>query len=329
MKLAAWFRSKRAEPRAPNRAAVDALARRTRSLLKAGALDLPAVAGGRTSERHTALRDFGREDLSLARVAEAHTDAIAILAEAAHAARANALYGVWASDGPGSQLSIVATASGDLVLRGTKRYCSGSLFLDAALVTARRGEDRLLVDVPLQTRNLSVDTSQWVSPAFAATATGTVEFHDVRISSDQIFGGPGWYLDRPGFWHGAIGPAACWAGGAIGLVDAARSARRSNPHVLAHGGALESAAWGLTAMLDRAGREIDADPRDEHQQARKRALCVRQLIERTCTDVMDHFGRATGPALLAYDAAIAQRYAELTLYIRQCHAERDLQALAE
>jgi hypothetical protein len=44
---------------------------------------------------------------------------------------------------------------------------------------------------------------------------------------------------------------------------------------------------------------------------------------------MDHFGRATGPALLAFDAALAQRYAELTLYIRQCHAERDLQSLAE
>jgi hypothetical protein len=38
-------------------------------------------------------------------------------------------------------------------------------------------------------------------------------------------------------------------------------------------------------------------------------------------------GGGSGPALLAYDEAIAQRYAELTLYIRQCHAERDLEAL--
>jgi hypothetical protein len=45
--------------------------------------------------------------------------------------------------------------------------------------------------------------------------------------------------------------------------------------------------------------------------------------------VLDHFARATGPALLAFDEAVSQRFAELTLYIRQCHAERDLQALAE
>jgi hypothetical protein len=51
---------------------------------------------------------------------------------------------------------------------------------------------------------------------------------------------------------------------------------------------------------------------------------ARHLIARMCTDILDRFGRATGPQLLAFDAGAAQRYAELTLYIRQCHAERDL-----
>ncbi len=54
---------------------------------------------------------------------------------------------------------------------------------------------------------------------------------------------------------------------------------------------------------------------------------VRHLVERAATDVLDRFGRATGPALLAFDAAVARRHAELTLYIRQCHAERDLEAI--
>jgi hypothetical protein len=52
---------------------------------------------------------------------------------------------------------------------------------------------------------------------------------------------------------------------------------------------------------------------------------VRHLIERSCSEVLDRFGRATGPQLLAFDAAIAQRHCELGLYIRQCHAERDLE----
>jgi hypothetical protein len=142
-----------------------------------------------------------------------------------------------------------------------------------------------------------------------------------------LIGPPDWYVQRPGYWHGALGAAACWAGGAAGLVDAARNVSKTNAHDLSHLGALEAAAWGMTAILDRAGREIDADPTDSGQRARVRALSARHLIERHCTEVMDHFGRATGPALLAYDAAIAQRYAELTLYIRQCQAERDLESM--
>jgi hypothetical protein len=54
---------------------------------------------------------------------------------------------------------------------------------------------------------------------------------------------------------------------------------------------------------------------------------VRHLIERMCTDVLDRFGRATGPQMLAFDARVAQRYAELTLYIRQCNAEHDLASI--
>ncbi|MCW2577753.1 MAG: putative acyl-CoA dehydrogenase [Modestobacter sp.] len=33
-------------------------------------------------------------------------------------------------------------------------------------------------------------------------------------------GGPGAYLDRPGFWHGGIGVAAVGAGGARGVATA-------------------------------------------------------------------------------------------------------------
>jgi hypothetical protein len=107
-------------------------------------------------------------------------------------------------------------------------------------------------------------------------------------------------------------------------VDAARDLNRRNPHSRAQLGALEAADWGLRALLAQAGQEIDVDPQDAGGQARRRALMARHLIERMCTDVLDRFGRATGPQLLAFDARIAQRYSELTLYIRQCHAERDL-----
>ena len=59
--------------------------------------------------------------------------------------------------------------------------------------------------------------------AFAETSTATTVFRDYPISEANFVGSPGWYLDRPGFWHGACGPASCWAGGAQGLIDYARS----------------------------------------------------------------------------------------------------------
>jgi alkylation response protein AidB-like acyl-CoA dehydrogenase len=304
------------------------LAQAMRSLLRDDSLSLPLPGHGETSQRHRRLAEIARHDLTLARVIEAHTDALAILAEAGRDPLESALYGVWASDGPGGQLQLVPT-DGAYELRGVKQYCSGSTFLDAALVTAHHGDELWLVDVPLADADLTIDTSVWKTEAFRATATGSVTFHNVPVRPNQLIGGDRFYLERPGFWHGAIGPAACWAGGALGLIDAAMALRRANPHVLAHLGALEAMRWALEALLDQAGRQIDADPTDTANLRQRRALSVRHLVERLCTEIMDHFGRATGPAALAFDADASQRYAELTLYIRQCHGERDLQTLAE
>ena len=113
----------------------------------------------------------------------------------------------------------------------------------------------------------------------------------------------------------------------MSLVDAARELNRSDLHARAHLGTMEAAAWCLTVLLDRAGVEIDEDPEDKRKQARRRALMVRHLIERTGTDVLDRFGRATGPQLLAFNPHSARQYASLLLYMRQCHAERDLEGI--
>ncbi|MBB5337868.1 hypothetical protein HDF13_000201 [Edaphobacter lichenicola] len=59
---------------------------------------LPLPGGGRTAERHQLLAETAREDLSLAKLAEAHWDAAAILAEAGRSAEPNMLYAVWASE---------------------------------------------------------------------------------------------------------------------------------------------------------------------------------------------------------------------------------------
>ena len=81
------------------------LAAQLRALQRQGDLKLPLPGAGETPRRHEALLEIAREDLSVARLAEAHTDALAILAEANCGAPDAALFGVWASDGPQSLLT--------------------------------------------------------------------------------------------------------------------------------------------------------------------------------------------------------------------------------
>jgi alkylation response protein AidB-like acyl-CoA dehydrogenase len=297
------------------------------ALRVSGELALPLPGQGATPLRHQALAGWGRKDLSLARIAEAHTDAIAILAEAGCPPRAGVLYGVWASDSPASRLSAKRLSNGSWRLEGTKQFCSGATFLEAALVTAHDETGLLLLDLPLHDPQIRVQPSRWKSAAMADTATVAVDFSGVEVAPTRVLGESDWYLRRPGFWHGALGPAACWAGGALSLIDAASALRRKDPHSRAQVGALQALGWGLHAMLEQAGREIDADPQDREGEARLRALKVRHLIERVCTEVLDRFGRATGPQLLAHDEQVARQYGALALYIRQCHAERDLETI--
>jgi alkylation response protein AidB-like acyl-CoA dehydrogenase len=292
-----------------------------------GTWTLPLPGGGSTAERHRRLCEIARGDLSAARIAEAHTDALAILAEANRQPRAAALYGVWASEGPSSLIRAERAGSGLWHLSGTKQYCSGAPFVDAALVTAHAAEGTLLFDVSLAA-GLHIEPSTWRTHALAETATGPVAF-DVTLPNDAVVGAPDWYLTRIGFWHGAIGPAACWAGGALSLIDAVRSLDRRGAHARAHLGALEALAWNLQTILEHAGREIDQDPADHTHCAKRRALICRHLIERQAVEIMDRFGRASGPQLLAFDEFAARQYAGLTVYIRQCHAEKDDEAIAE
>jgi hypothetical protein len=303
----------------------DAMRELMLDLLCAGRLDLPLPGGGETGRRFRSLAEFARQDLAAGRLIEAHTDARAILAEAGHASPGG-LLAVWASDGPSSRVRAILDRRG-WRLHGAKQYCSGLGIVDHALITASSAEGTLLFRVPLAHPGLAADRSSWRTDALAATATGTVTLAEVVLSPEHLVGDPGFYLERPGFWHGAVGVAACWVGGAIAVADQFRVTERDDPHTLAHAGAVEAECWALDTMLDVAAREIDDDPGDASGRTRIRALAVRHLVERACREIIDRAGRALGPGPLALDREHGQRVAGLALYIRQHHAERDLEQL--
>ena len=74
---------------------------RVRRRRRVGQADLPLPGRGRTRARWAALADLAEEDLSLARLAEGHADALAILAELGQAPPpAGSRWGVWAAQPP-------------------------------------------------------------------------------------------------------------------------------------------------------------------------------------------------------------------------------------
>jgi hypothetical protein len=287
---------------------------------------VPLPGGGHTADRHRLLAETAREDLTLAKLAEAHWDALAILAEAGRTAKPHTLYSVWASEIPGHAIRLEQTA-GRYKMSGSKLFCSGLGIVDRALVTVGVPEQRL-VDVGIKNHpdQISTDLEVWKTDAFRATQTGAIAFEGLELSQDSFVGALGWYLERPGFWHGACGPAACWAGGVAGLLDFAFASKRDDPHTMAHLGSIQASVWGMYSLLAQAGEEIDAAPGDLRA-AQIRALQVRHLIEQMGTEILQRFSRAYGPHPLSMNEPTSRRYQEANLYMRQSHAERDLECL--
>jgi len=302
--------------------------------VESGRLDLPLPGSGRTWERWTMLADLAGEDLSLARLSEGHVDALAILAELGPAESGPAglgtappagnRWGVWAAQPPGPGLA-ARQAAGGWRLDGIKRYCSGAHACTHALVTAAAPDGNRLFAVA--TDGLAPVAGTWPATGMAASDTLDVEFTDVL---GEPVGGPGDYTGRPGFAHGGAGVAACWYGGARGVGQTlltAAAKRDVGPHALAHLGAVDVALHTARGALARAAAEIDADPADREHGGWRRALRVRALVEATATEVMERVGRALGAGPLCHDEAHGRRVADLTVYLRQHHAEGDLAEL--
>jgi hypothetical protein len=54
---------------------------------------------------------------------------------------------------------------------------------------------------------------------------------------------------------------------------------------------------------------------------------TRAVVEHAADEAIVRTGRALGPGPLCTDGEHARRVADLTVYLRQSHAERDLEAL--
>ena len=315
-------------------------------LIRYGLDQLPQPGGGATLARWQALALVAEFDLSLAKLYEGHTDALAIHHEldAALASPAAAAWGVWAAESPTARAVIDAGR-----LYGQKAWCSGAASGSHALLTAwpreahggsgrvsaqDRDQDRArcgpqLVSVALAQPGVRISREAWQAVGMSGSASLDVAFDGAEMT---LVGRPGDYLARPGFWHGGAGIAACWYGGARALATTLRtaleqtSAAARNPFRLAALGKVDVALSCTAAALREAAAWIDAHPVDDACAVAQR---VRLAAERCAAQVLDETGRALGATPFCRDARFARCAADLPVFVRQSHAERDCAALGE
>ncbi len=216
-------------------------------------------------------------------------------------------------------------------LTGRRAWCSGAGTCTRALVAAADDDGVRLFVLDPADPGAHIVPGSWPALGMAGTDSRTIDLHSATATA---VGPVGVYTGRAGFWHGAMGVAACWYGGAVGvarfLLNAAGSRPGTgteesiDPGVLAHLGAVDAALHAARATLIDAAAQIDADP---HANAARLAAQVRAGVEAAADDVLTRVGRATGAGPLCHDREHGRRVTDLTVYLRQSHAERDLAQL--
>ncbi|WP_248174939.1 MULTISPECIES: acyl-CoA dehydrogenase [unclassified Microbacterium] len=281
------------------------------------------------------LAAVAERDVAAARILEPHLDALDILDQAQRAAVGPDLeaigagpgssWGVFAAEGGGVRLDARDVGSG-WMLTGTKPWCSLAQHLTHALVTAWVGDERRLFAVALQRPEVRPHDGPWHARGLRQVVSAPVDF---AAAPAVPVGEPGWYLRRPGFAAGGVGVAACWWGGALPLRAALlAAAQRDGADQLSrlHLGRVDTSLWAARLALQSAAHQMDAAPAasDRDPDPGILAARVRAIVAGAVETALAESARALGPLPLVADDAHARRVADLEIYLRQHHGERDL-----
>lgn len=296
-------------------------------LVEAGKDRLPLPGEGSTLERWAALANVAAQDVALVKLFEGHTDALAIRGELdAPRAPEGSRWGTWCAEPPQARVTVATEPGGRLRLDGTKAWCSGARQVTHAMVSCwdAEGAPRLAA-IDLAQSQVQVMDGGWCAAGMQDAGTCNVRFEDATalwVSEAHA------YVERPGFWQGSAGIAACWWGGAAGIAEmvAQSLAKSANPHALAHLGAIDVALARTAALLQCSALWIDRHP---EQSALHIALRARAAVEDAAMEIIERAGRALGAGPLCRNEKLAKAMTDLPVFLRQSHAESDLESLGK
>lgn len=304
---------------------------------------IPLPGHGQTLARWRLFADIAATHGAVAiKLFEAHADALAILAEVTQARpERDTRWAVWAAEPPDARVQARAAIDADtralasrtgivngrpLRLDGRKAWCSGARDVSHALVTCHDGDGgALIAAIDMRGPGVRITDEGWHAVGMRDTRSG-----DVMLDGCPALqvGPAGAYLDRPGFWHGGAGIAACWYGAVLPFEQAVRRAvcRHGDPHAAAHLGAIDCDLHAAAALLREAAAWIDGNPMAD---AYVPAMRLRATVEAAVQRVLQRAGNVLGAGPLCRDARLAALFADLPVLLRQSHAERDLAKLGD
>lgn len=322
----------------------------------------PKPGEGQTARLWELLASVAAIDVAAGRILEPHLDAGAILSQAGAADSFTGTWGVFAAEAPGTRLTAVPQSggeqsggeqsggeqpareqggahSGEVRLSGSKPWCSLAQFVDHAVVTAHtQTGGRAAFAIDLRDAGVTCVDPEWTSRGLREIPSGTVHFD--RVPAVPL-GGDGWYFQRPGFAWGGMGVAACWLGGAVALgrhfkaalIRGAQARREPDQVALASLGEVDRILTAAIQYLARTadlidglqgGAELREDPGGSRASgAWSEALRVRGTVAAAVERVQLLVGQNLGPGPLAFDERYGKCMADLSLYVRQHHAQRD------
>lgn len=285
---------------------------------------LPAPGSGQTLQRWQTLARWSSQDMGACKLAEAHWDALVILDDLQrsdlHAPVRR--WGVWAAEHP-QHRTILINRNSQPLLQGKKTWCTGADCVTHALMTCQDAQGQSwLVALDMASPGIRLQAQNWHNAGMRHAATYEIDFDHTPVS---LIGPRSQYLQRPGFWHGGAGIAACWYGATTAVANVLRSKLdTAQPHASAHLGAMFIQLSAARAMLHTLAARIDAAPHDMHLE---HVYAVRAQVREVATQVMERSARALGPAPLCMHTEHAQRCADLAIWCTQQHAEKDWEQL--
>lgn len=283
--------------------------------------DIPHPGQGQTLIRWKTLAKVGFTNLTLAKWFESHLDALSILEELNYSPVRKGLWAVWAAEG-----SLEPIHFKQDLCSGQKNWCSGAGLVDYGLLTYKdeHNHSQLLI-VDMDQPHIQIQHKDWQAIGMQHTRTASLYFNQV---SAEAVGHDNAYLERPGFWHGAAGVAACWFGATARLADFLYQECQTKPHSyrLMYLGKISTLLFTTKQYFHHVANQIDQYPAKSHE------LIIRMLraqVEQTAQTVLEQVGKALGARPFCENKTFAALAADLPVFLRQSHAAFDEKQIGE